>query len=307
MAAQIQVIPKLGDCLHNVAAAIHSDLVLLLRDMARQEGDLRTSAMRDFVHRNRKLLYQILALCTWLRQDNILQIFQAVQQFRLESSMLSNLFHRNVDEVYFLHASLYNLIAPKHQVRLALDIVTHRTYQNLPTSIFTFGSRTFPVLLPPPEVQQRLDVCIRAKLALYDKAPSMFKVKMCLKEGALKLQCGHYFLLFLSLQQLQATANWKVLGYKIIHDAQYAKHTHYMREIELKAAEHMQQHRTTSLRSLLSYALHLSTRERLKQVHRHVAAMASLPLYKQHLKVNFFDNVDGYDLRIYFWGNEASQ
>ena len=301
------VMPKLADCLHRVAVTIHVDLQRLLVEMANQESDLRTKELRKFVHRSRKLLYQTLALCTWLKQDKTRQFFQALAQFHIEINFLQNLFNRNLDELYFIHAGLYYQRSLKHDIHLAFDIATQKTYSTLPSSIFTFGSRTFPIIVPPESVRQKLDISIRTKLALEEKVNMTCGTRMCLKNGVLKVQCGHYCIVFLSLQQLRPSADWKVMGYKIIHDGQYSKHIHYMKDNELAAAEEMQKTRSSSLKSLLHFAVHVATKERLRQTFRHISRMASTPLYRNHLKVNNFDNVDGYDLRVYFWGNEANQ
>jgi len=56
-----------GDALKNVSARIYTNLKNLFLVLSEQDPELRTSELRLFITRSKKLLYQLLAVLKWLQ------------------------------------------------------------------------------------------------------------------------------------------------------------------------------------------------------------------------------------------------
>ena len=60
-----------GDSLKRISSRIYNDIKKLFLILADQDPELRTSEMRIFISRTKKVLYQMLAILKWLQSSGL--------------------------------------------------------------------------------------------------------------------------------------------------------------------------------------------------------------------------------------------
>lgn len=126
---------------------------------------------------------------------------------------------RNLDEMYFCHASIFSMRSRPLEIIKAKDILARETYHNLPAAMFSCGKPDFPNDLEPASVSRDLTVYIRTKLSLEDISGLPFPLVTTIQDGLLTLECSHYFKLFLTLKTLHEGSQWCVLNCLLLNDA----------------------------------------------------------------------------------------
>ena len=122
---------------------------------------------------------------------------------------------RNLDEMYFTHAMIYQHRSRPWPMQEANMIMSRPTFEHqLPAAIFQCGvERQPPEVTNRSELVKELDLLIRAKLIL-EPIPSSLKsyVEKTISGGILSIRYEHYYEVFLTLQHLDAYADWNIIG-----------------------------------------------------------------------------------------------
>lgn len=207
----------LGDVLQKIAAHVSTDLKVLIALMAKQDRELRTLELKNFIARTKRKLLQTLALLRWLSSSNVMASFGALSDFNRQLISVDGVLSRGLDELYFTHFHMYAMRSRQYCVSRAMDILASKTYPFLPSSVFSCGRPDFPLHDRDSSViSSDLDVFIRAKLILHDPLPRDVPVKKLVTGGVLAIKYPHYFIMHLTLCELHETARWKILGCKLL-------------------------------------------------------------------------------------------
>jgi hypothetical protein len=208
---------SLGDAIRKLTLHVHTDLQNTLLLMRGQDPELRTTELRQFIARSRRKLLQLYALTKWLSSAGITQCFRAIADFNGQLTTLDQETARNLDEMYFIHASIFTMRSRPYEVPLAVDIAARRTYPSLPTSMFSCGKPDFPAPMNLDTVRRDLDVFLRAKISGLGKVQrEKNSMVVTIAGGMLKLEVSHYFVLFLTLSNLSEDASWVVLNCRLL-------------------------------------------------------------------------------------------
>ena len=162
----------LGDAIRKVTLHVQVDLQNTLLLMRGQEPELRTTELKHFLQRSRKKMLQVYALCKWLAAPGISQCFNALTDFNGQLSTMEFEMARNLDEMYFCHASIFTMRSRGYEVSTAVDIASQETYSLLPSSMFSCGKPEFPALLDADTVKKDLNMYLHVKT---DRCPYMRK------------------------------------------------------------------------------------------------------------------------------------
>jgi hypothetical protein len=74
----------------------------------------------------------------------VARLFDSLQSHDSKLTAIENELNRNMDEMYFLHASLFSMRSRQLEVSAAKDILATGRYRALPSSIFTCGAPVLP-------------------------------------------------------------------------------------------------------------------------------------------------------------------
>eukprot|EP01032_Pedospumella_encystans_P014851 gene14851-17034_t len=217
-AMEVQSI-TLGDALKKLSNNVQTELQNTLFLMRNQDPELRTTELRAFLSRTRTKLSQIYAMLRWLSSPGISQCFRSISDFNGQLQSMEGEMARNLDEMYFCHASIFSMRSRPLEIIKAKDILARETYYNLPAAMFSCGKPDFPAELDAVAVSRDLTVYLRTKLSLEAITDLPFPVTIKIEEGLLTLECSHYFRLFLTLKALHETAEWMVLNCLLLSDA----------------------------------------------------------------------------------------
>ncbi len=209
----------LGDALKKLSNNVQTELQNTLFLMRNQDPELRTTELRAFLSRTRTKLSQIYAMLRWLSSPGISQCFRSISDFNGQLQSMEGEMARNLDEMYFCHASIFSMRSRPLEIIRAKDILARETYYNLPAAMFSCGKPDFPAELDPVAVSRDLTVYLRTKLSLEDISDLPFPVSVTIEDGLLTLECNYYFRLFLTLKALHENADWSVLNCFLLSDA----------------------------------------------------------------------------------------
>jgi hypothetical protein len=126
---------------------------------------------------------------------------------------------RNLDEMYFCHASIFSMRSRPLEIIKAKDILARETYYNLPSSMFSCGKPDFPMELDPDSVSRDLTVFIHTKLKIECSEEVQFPLTRSIENGILTFDCCHYFRLYLTLKVLHEESEWCVLNCQLLNEA----------------------------------------------------------------------------------------
>lgn len=203
---------SLGDALRKLAVNMQTDLQNSLLLMRGQDPELRTVEMRSFIARSRRKLTQFYAIVRWLSTAGVSQCFRGVADFNSQMATIDGEMARNLDEMYFVHASIYSMRSRPLEVTKAMDMLARKTYYNLPGAMFSCGRPEFPQALDPEEVVRDLCVFTNVKLNSSDRIGSNWPVNLSVTQGMLTIDYPGYFQLFLTLKTLSEHSDWTVLN-----------------------------------------------------------------------------------------------
>jgi len=209
----------LGDALKRLSNNVQTELQNTLFLMRGQDPELRTTELRAFLSRTRAKLSQMYAMLRWLTSPGISQCFRSIADFNGQLQTMEGDMARNLDEMYFCHASIFSMRSRPLEITKAKDILARETYYNLPAAMFSCGKPDFPNDLEPASVRRDLTVYIRTKLSLEDISGLPFPLVTTIQDGLLTIECSHYFKLFLTLKTLHEGAQWCVLNCLLLNDA----------------------------------------------------------------------------------------
>lgn len=207
---------SLGDAIRKLTLHVHTDLQNTLLLMRGQDPELRTTELRQFIARSRRKLLQLYALAKWLSSAGITQCFRAIADFNGQLTTLDQETARNLDEMYFIHASIFTMRSRPYEVPLAVDIAAKQTYPSLPASMFSCGRPDFPAPMDLETVRRDLNVFLRAKISTLNNLQEKNNMAISISGGVLKLEVPHYFALFLTLSKLSEDASWVVLNCRLL-------------------------------------------------------------------------------------------
>lgn len=155
----------------------------------------------------------------WLSSPGISQCFRSIADFNGQLQTMEGDMARNLDEMYFCHASIFSMRSRPLEIVKAKDILARETYHNLPAAMFSCGKPDFPNDLEPASVSRDLTVYIRTKLSLEGISGLPFPLVTTIQDGLLTVECSHYFRLFLTLKTLHESSQWCVLNCLLLSDA----------------------------------------------------------------------------------------
>ena len=207
---------SLGDAFCRLSHHIQTDLQNTLLLMRGQDPELRTTEMRQFLARSRKKMLQIYALVKWLSSPGVAQCFRAIADFNGQLATMDQVMARNLDEMYFCHASIFSMRSRPFEIKRSIDILARRTYYNLPGSMFSCGKPDFPEQLEPESVIRDLNLFLRLKLVADNFLSNNDSFKINVNKGILRIEYPHYFAIYLTLTNLSETAKWQVLNCKLL-------------------------------------------------------------------------------------------
>lgn len=209
----------LGDALKRFSNNVQTELQNTLFLMRGQDPELRTTELRAFLSRTRAKLSQMYVMLRWLSSPGISQCFRSINDFNGQLLAMEGDMARNLDEMYFCHASIFSMRSRPLEIIKAKDILARETYHNLPASMFSCGKPDFPVELDADSVCRDLTVYIRTKLSQEDISELPFPLTTTVHDGLLTVECVHYFRLFLTLKTLHEESQWCVLNCLLLNDA----------------------------------------------------------------------------------------
>lgn len=155
----------------------------------------------------------------WLNSPGISQCFRSINDFNGQLLTMEGEMARNLDEMYFCHASIFSMRSRPLEIIKAKDILARETYYNLPASMFSCGKPDFPMELEPDSVSRDLTVFIHTKLKIEYSEEVQFPMTRSIENGLLTINCCHYFRLYLTLKVLHEESEWCVLNCQLLNDA----------------------------------------------------------------------------------------
>lgn len=218
---------SLGDVLQKITINIYMDVKRTLLLISQQDPELRTIHFKNFTLRSKKKLLQLFVLLKWLSIPNIMKSLNAIATFKKQLHLIEMTLNRSTDEMYFIHGSIYNMRSRLYSVKQATDLLVHKTYLNLPKSIFTCGQPACTLMIQDiqsnnhqeaKQLKHDLDIYLQAKLVLNDPIPIKdLPIQYNIKDGVLIIDYPYYFKLYLTLHALSISSTWNVLGLNMIN------------------------------------------------------------------------------------------
>lgn len=226
----------IGDAIQRVSANVYLELRKLLSFMERQDPELRTTELRKFIVRSRVKLMQLYTLLKWLSLQNKMQIFNHIQTFNNKLLWIDTALARNLDELYFAHASLYSFRSPQMLIKDAIAKV-NQANSDVDALTTTTTLATNPIdkyLIDPSVIQQQLSIYLKVKYdAEKDLIGRMYPgIKIHHGDGVMLIQYCNYFNLALTLSHLHQHAHYIVLDCEVLsnthryeqHQVEFSKH-----------------------------------------------------------------------------------
>lgn len=308
----VQTVP-LGDALQRVAIKIYNDTNNLLLDFKKQDPELRTTELRVFLTHTKAKLLQLLCLVRWLSKHNVNSLFNSILQFNMDLTGLDGVTLRNLDEMYFIHGSLFPLRSNQHEVILARHLMVKGDYLSLPRAAQFAGRMPLPRPLPASTLQSKMNIFLKAKLALLDPLPTNRRYKASVENGLLHIVCENVFTLDVTLQSLSRESDWMVVHFvcprlfAVSHGEKDEKNDMSRNDI-IQLESHLSKLSTTSwkLKVLLQTAEHVSNRIQMQDLYLTLRDKKR-SLYHHLVDLKLDQQVDCHRLLLFFWRSEFTR
>lgn len=298
----VQAVP-LGDALQRAVAQIYSDTNLLLLDLKRQDPELRTTELRSFLANSKAKLLQLLSIVRWLGKPHIMQLFHSITQYNMDMATIDGVMARNLDEMFFIHGSVFPLRSSRHECVVARQVMTNGVYCSLPMATNTAGRKPLPADMPAPILQGKLDLFIRCKLARLDPLPKDSRYVAAIRSGVLHVSCRNVFSLQLTLQALASDASWMLVHFacpRMFESHPSSDHS----DMDL-LTKHFQQLDQVKLSSICELCEHVSNRLQMRGLHDALRAKKNIP-FCNCSDVRLAEDKEMHCLWVYFWKSEFS-
>eukprot|EP01041_Mallomonas_annulata_P008923 gene8923-18462_t len=156
----------LGDFLQRIAMKTYEELLANLDAMLTQSPELRAEKLKLFVSRIKKRMAVAYAICSWLKEPHIKKYLESTSLLLEDVNAQQSRLNQIQDTLFYAHMGLYGKRTRPLDVVIAKDILARGTYAHLPTSIFTCGLDLTPKELNIEQLQNDLNMFIKAKLIL---------------------------------------------------------------------------------------------------------------------------------------------
>jgi hypothetical protein len=164
-------------------------------------------------------------ICDWLSEEQTVKFLTNMDEKLYELQKSQTYLNVVQDSLYFIHRSLYDRRPRELNTKIASDILSRKSYDYLPLSIF----------LPPREdrkkselsayytrdekididhLMREIDIAIRAKLAFSESFPLNANIKR-LQHGILSIGINNFFELVLTLDHSDRKSRWKLLDFSL--------------------------------------------------------------------------------------------
>lgn len=300
----------LGDALQRVAAKMFQDTARLLQSFKHQDAELRTTDLRDFISLNKAKLLQLLCLVRWLSKPNTTRLFHGMAQYSVDMSLIDAVLSRNLDEMFFIHGHLYPLRSSKHECRLSRYIVESNTYPALPLAASTGGRKPLPRDMDEKVLRRKLNICIRAKLALVDHLPIDNRIVAQARDGTLVVALPNIFTLTLTLQTLNKTAAWMIVNFICSRRFEGQEGSiNYPVGSEMKLLSNILQGQVDESRSvanILAICEYISKRIIIRGIYDTLRSK-KMAMFANCSDVRFVESLNEATLWICFWKSEYSK
>eukprot|EP00981_Chlorochromonas_danica_P007702 scaffold1869_cov163-Ochromonas_danica.AAC.14 len=217
---------------------------------------------------------------------------------------------RNLDEMYFVHGSLFPLRSNQHEVILARHLMVKGDYLSLPRAAQFAGRMPLPRPLPIPTLQAKMNIFLKAKLALLDPLPSDRRYKACVENGLLNIVCENVFTLGVTLQSVSRESDWMVVHFVcprlfVASHAEKEEKNDITRNDIIQLESHLSKLSTTSwkLKVLLQTAEHVSNRIQMQDLYLTLRDKKR-SLYHHLVDLRLDQQVDCHRLLLFFWRSE---
>eukprot|EP01031_Cornospumella_fuschlensis_P045735 gene45735-55976_t len=205
----------LGDAIQKIVAQIYTDANRTLSNLKAQDPELRTTELRGFLANTKAKLLQLLAVIRWLNKPHVVSLFHSLVQFNSCLGDVDSVMSRSLDEMYFLHGSLFSLRSSRHEVFLAKSILSNAKYPNLPLAVTTAGRKPLPVAMCPKALARKMQIYIQSKLHLTDAIPDEKPYTLSVRDSALYVEKKYVFSVKLTLSCLSVDSGWVILSLQL--------------------------------------------------------------------------------------------
>jgi hypothetical protein len=310
MQAQATQTVPLGDALQRIVAQIYNDSNKLLLNLKSQDPELRTTELRAFLANTKAKLLQTLCLVRWLGQPNVVNLFHSLVQFNMCMANMDEVMARNLDEMFFVHGSLYPMRSFQHECKIARSIISADDYLGLPLAIRTAGRKPLPVVIPKDSLHAKLNIYIRAKIAIIDPIPRGRSYICYVKAGSLFISLENVFNLQLSLRSLRRDAAWLVQRFSCPR-----RFDRSFTDSEVDIENDMQKlskclevcaESSESLRQLLEVCANISNKLQLRSLYDFLRDR-EFESFNNCSEVKLVEDKDYLALHVYFWRSEFTK
>lgn len=129
---------KLSVVVTNVVNITYKELDELITNMASQTGTLRTQKLRQFCHRAMKRLAQLLALCKWLANPDVVVYLNDISTLQQHMQEIEIELKKMQDSLYWAHAGLYSKRFHALEVKTAQDLLAREKIANMPKQMMLY-------------------------------------------------------------------------------------------------------------------------------------------------------------------------
>lgn len=129
---------KLSTVIRNVVNITYKELDDLINNMSSQTGILRTQKLRLFCHRAMKRLAQLLALCKWLSNSDVIFYLKNISMLQRHMSEIEIELAKMQDTLYLTHAGLYSKRFNALEIRSAQDLLAREKVVTLPQHMLLY-------------------------------------------------------------------------------------------------------------------------------------------------------------------------
>lgn len=329
------IIDSIGDVLINTAGTLYDELHSVLLSLGSLTPELRYTKLKTYFSICKKKLVQLLSISKWLTIPGKVEYFQNINSLRDQLTQIENLLNEAEYTLYCTHSHLFSRRVRSLNVTAAKDILAKGTYPYIPIEVFTCGVEPSIKYSNDEKaaMNKRLAICIRAKLALYDKIPTEITCSNII-DGLLILKRPYLYEVGITLSYASEKAPWKVIGFRILSDIHknenvkipknlYDKETyeHEVMKILCKSNNNIQKNDESSMNtndkpnnnndndyknlvSIHKICIHASLAICLRLFY--VLANNHAKTIKRDLLVDFHENNDASSLKISFWKNSTT-
>ncbi|RYH12612.1 hypothetical protein EON65_37790, partial [archaeon] len=202
----------LGDAIQKIVAQIYADANRTLSNLKAQDPELRTTELRGFIANTKAKLLQLLAIIRWLNKPHVVHLFHSLAQFNSCLGDVDSVMSRGLDEMYFIHGSLFSLRSSRHETSLAKSILANSKYLNLPLAVTSAGRKPLPSAIPSSTMSRKMHIYIHSKLHLTDSIHSHKHYVFSVRDSALYVEKKHVFSVKLTLSSLSIESGWVILS-----------------------------------------------------------------------------------------------